>query len=217
MSYATAMSRVSDLQARLGIVSPAVQLQSQGGFDRVLATAQNRFEQGSQRLNLPAKTTNTSAPNPDADVSALGASLRTRASAAVAAKLTPELNAMFEKSARANDVPVGLLKAVARAESGFRADAVSHAGAQGMMQLMPAISRGLNVTDPFDPAQSIEGGARYLHNALKMFNGDTSLAVAAYNAGPGAVKQFGGIPPYAETQSYVTKVLSFAREFGLQV
>src|SRR5690606_8735392 len=111
-------------------------------------------------------------------------------------------------------VPASLLKAVARAESSFRSDATSPAGAQGLMQLMPVTGRGLGVTDPFNPEQSINGGARYLHNALKMFDNDPKLALAAYNAGPNAVKSHGGIPPYPETQNYVRKVLEYAREFG---
>ena len=101
-----------------------------------------------------------------------------------------------------------LLKAVARAESGLNPNAVSAAGAQGLMQLMPSTAAALGVSDPFDPEQSIEGGARYLRQQLDRF-GDISLALAAYNAGPGAVLKYGGMPPFRETRDYVRRVLSY--------
>ena len=118
-----------------------------------------------------------------------------------------DLDAAFEKAAEAYGVPVNLLKAVAKAESGFDPDVVSSAGAQGVMQLMPGTARSLGVSDPFDAEQNIMGGAKYLSQLLRQFNGDTTLAVAAYNAGPGSVTKYGGVPPYAETQNYVQKVL----------
>lgn len=117
------------------------------------------------------------------------------------------LDAAFEKAAEAYGVPVNLLKAVAKAESGFDPDVVSSAGAQGIMQLMPGTARSLGVSDPFDAEQNIMGGAKYLSQLLRQFHGDTTLAVAAYNAGPGSVTKYGGVPPYAETQNYVQKVL----------
>jgi peptidoglycan DL-endopeptidase CwlO len=106
-----------------------------------------------------------------------------------------------------------LLAAVAQTESGFNPRAQSQAGAKGLMQLMDATARGLGVTDSFDPAQSLDGGARFLSGLLKQFNGDVRLALAAYNAGPVAVKKYGGIPPYQETQRYVPKVLAQADAF----
>ena len=116
----------------------------------------------------------------------------------------------FEAAAEAYQVPVNLLKAVGKAESAFIADIVSPCGAQGIMQLMPATARVLGVKNAFDPAQNIMGGAKYLRQMLDQFDGDVSLALAAYNAGPGAVKKYGGIPPYRETQNYVKKVLGYA-------
>lgn len=101
-----------------------------------------------------------------------------------------------------------LLRAVARAESGLNPNALSASGAQGLMQLMPSTATALGVSDPFDPEQSIEGGARYLRQQLDRF-GDVSLALAAYNAGPGAVLKYGGMPPFRETQDYVRRVLSY--------
>jgi len=116
----------------------------------------------------------------------------------------------FQAAADTYQVPVNLLKAVAKAESNFTADAVSPCGAQGIMQLMPSTARYLGVSNSFDPAQNIMGGAKYLRQMLDSFDGNVSMAVAAYNAGPGAVEKYGGIPPYRETQSYVTKVLGYA-------
>jgi hypothetical protein len=112
----------------------------------------------------------------------------------------------FAAAARKHDVPAALLAAVARVESNYNPRAVSHAGAQGLMQFMPATARDYGV-NPFDPASAIDGAARKLAADLKSF-GSVSLALAAYNAGPGAVRQYGGIPPYAETQAYVPKVLA---------
>ena len=120
-----------------------------------------------------------------------------------------DFEAYFQAASEAYGVPVNLLKAVAKAESAFDPTAVSHCGAQGVMQLMPAAARAMGVTDAFDPAQNIMGGAKYLSQMLDTFDGDVSLAVAAYNAGPGAVKKHDGIP-YESTRNYVNKVLDYA-------
>lgn len=123
-----------------------------------------------------------------------------------------DLEEIFETASSTYNVPLNLLKAVAKAESDFDPDCTSSAGAMGIMQLMPATAKELGVTDAYDPEQNIMGGAKYLAENLKIFNGDTELAVAAYNAGRGAVKKYNGIPPYTETQNYVKKVLSYMNE-----
>lgn len=119
------------------------------------------------------------------------------------------MDAIFEEASARFDVPVNLLKAVAKAESGFNPNAVSKAGAVGVMQLMPATARSLGVADPYDARQNIMGGAKYIKQNLDRFNGNTTLAIAAHNAGPDAVQRYGGVPPYEETQNFVRVVSSY--------
>ena len=119
----------------------------------------------------------------------------------------PELHARaFDEAAQRNRIDRAWLRAIAHAESGFRADAVSPKGALGVMQLLPATAKDYGVTDPFSAAQSIAAGARHLARLLRRYDGDLVLAAAAYNAGEGAVARYGGVPPYAETEAYVAKV-----------
>jgi soluble lytic murein transglycosylase-like protein len=106
-----------------------------------------------------------------------------------------------------------LLKAMAHAESNFSPLAVSHAGAKGIMQLMDATARQLGVKDSFDPAQNIDGGARFLRQLLDRYDGNELLAVAAYNAGPGAIERWGGLPPYSETRAYVPRVMDLQEQY----
>lgn len=115
---------------------------------------------------------------------------------------------IVDAAARRNRLDPALLDAVIGQESAFRPDAVSTAGAVGLMQLMPATAKELGVADPFDPAQNVEGGAKYLRSLIDRYGGRLDLALAAYDAGPGAVDRFGGIPPYAETQRYVASIMA---------
>ena len=127
-------------------------------------------------------------------------------------KTTASLEEIFSEASKTYGVPLNLLKAVAKTESEFKPDATSKSGAMGIMQLMPATAKSLGVTDAYDPYQNIMGGAKYLGEMLSRYNGDTTLACAAYNAGSGAVKKYGGVPPYKETQNYVVKVAKYMNE-----
>ena len=115
---------------------------------------------------------------------------------------------LIRQAAQHHGVSEGLVKAIMHTESGFNINARSPVGAQGLMQLMPATARRFNVSNAYDPQQNIFGGVKYLSWLLKRFNGDTRLAIAAYNAGEGNVDKYGGIPPFRETQDYVRRVTS---------
>ena len=116
-------------------------------------------------------------------------------------------DAIFEEASRTYGVSKSLLIAVAKAESNFNPNDVSHAGASGIMQLMPGTAKSLGVKNVFDPYENIMGGAKLLRDNIKSF-GSVPLALAAYNAGPGAVKKYNGVPPYKETQNYVKKIMA---------
>jgi hypothetical protein len=124
-------------------------------------------------------------------------------------KCSSTLQKYFEEAAEKYNVDVNLLKAIAKAESNFDASATSSAGAMGIMQLMPSTAKSLGISDAYDACDNIMGGAKIISQYLKKYNGDTSLALAAYNAGGGNVDKYGGIPPFSETKSYVKKVLNY--------
>jgi soluble lytic murein transglycosylase-like protein len=157
---------------------------------------------------IPAPATTTATP-PSSFNAQLASAMAPAAAAQDAAGPTPFASEISAAATR-NGVDPKLLTGLIRAESNFDPNATSSAGAQGLTQLMPGTAASLGVTNPLDPAQAIEGGAKYLRQQLDRFGGDASKALAAYNAGPGAVERFGGVPPYAETQAYVRKVLSYA-------
>ncbi|MGM0844325.1 MAG: lytic transglycosylase domain-containing protein [Bacillota bacterium] len=113
---------------------------------------------------------------------------------------------IINKAAQKYNIPTKLISSVISQESNFNPDAVSHAGASGLMQLMPATARGLGVTDIFDPEQNVFAGTKYLRQMMDKYNGNLEMALAAYNAGPGNVDKYDGIPPFKETMQYVQKV-----------
>ncbi|MGD0360471.1 MAG: lytic transglycosylase domain-containing protein [Bryobacteraceae bacterium] len=116
------------------------------------------------------------------------------------------LTETVDRIARQNQISPQLVHSVIRAESNYDPNAVSPKGALGLMQLIPATARRFGVSDVFDPADNIQGGARYLKHLLDLYKGDEALALAAYNAGEGAVSRYGGVPPFPETQNYVARV-----------
>ncbi|MCL2216149.1 MAG: lytic transglycosylase domain-containing protein [Defluviitaleaceae bacterium] len=133
----------------------------------------------------------------------------------VDAQLRQAIELEIEAAALRHNLDPNLVRAVIRVESSYRHDAVSHAGAMGLMQLMPGTAASLGVTDPFDIRQNIDGGTRYLRSLLDMFDNDLSLALAAYNAGQGNVRRHGGIPPFRETMAYVPRVQRYMEKYAL--
>ncbi|HEX4902498.1 MAG TPA: lytic transglycosylase domain-containing protein [Acidimicrobiales bacterium] len=186
-------ARIAGIESRLGVGTTGRDVRAEQAFEQLLTAATAAPTAAGSTLGASAPAT---VPGPAATSGTLA---------------SVPFGHLFESAGRRHGVAPELLAAVAKAESGYDPRAVSHAGAQGLMQLMPGTAKGLGVTDPFDPAQAVDGAARLLADNLRRF-GSTELALAAYNAGPGAVSRHGGIPPYAETQAYVPKVIRHYEE-----
>jgi soluble lytic murein transglycosylase-like protein len=163
----------------------------------------------------PAPAATSAATAPASSFAGALAAAQTSSSAAAVSGTgdNSAFDAQINAAAASNGIDPALLKGLVSQESGFNPNARSGAGAVGLTQLMPGTASALGVTNPLDPAQSLQGGAKYLREQLDRFGGDETLALAAYNAGPGAVQKYGGVPPYAETQNYVTSVMSKAAAF----
>jgi soluble lytic murein transglycosylase-like protein len=212
MSLESVMSRVSQLQAMLAGTTPSAPAQAPGtdagSFSSALASATTAASLGGTTATTdPATLASMASPigGLPAATTAAGTGAALPASVPYAAQITA--------AARANGLDPALLAGLIKQESGFNPNAGSGAGARGLTQLMPATAAALGVTNVLDPQQSIEGGAKYLKRQLDAFGGDVTKALAAYNAGPGAVRRFGGVPPYAETQNYVRAVQANAAAF----
>jgi soluble lytic murein transglycosylase-like protein len=170
------------------------------------------------QMNAPATPAPAAAPGATAPASSFAGALAAAQTAPSAAPVSgtgdsAAFDAQINAAAASNGIDPALLKGLVSQESGFNPSARSGAGAVGLTQLMPGTASALGVSNPLDPAQSLQGGAKYLRQQLDRFGGDETLALAAYNAGPGAVQKYGGVPPYAETQNYVTSVMSKAAAF----
>ena len=190
-----AAQRVQQLQALIAQARTAVQ---QAPGDAVASNA-NALAQGASDTSFAAALDAASQPN------APGAAQAPAGSAGGAAYAS-----LIDRAAARYNLDPALLHGLIQQESNFDPNARSSAGALGLTQLMPATAASLGVANPLDPAESVEGGARYLSEMMSQFGGNPTDALAAYNAGPGAVQKYGGVPPYPETQSYVSKVLGYA-------
>jgi soluble lytic murein transglycosylase-like protein len=188
VSFAAIDTRVQEIRTLIATINgqPAQPAASGTSFASTLASAQSAASQTSPTGAAPA----AGAGGPTA------------------------YDAQIQAAAQANGIDPSLLKGLVAQESGFNPNARSGAGAVGLTQLMPGTAAGLGVTNPLDPVQSLNGGAKYLRQQLDRFGGDPRLALAAYNAGPGAVQKYGGVPPYAETQNYVDSVMAKAAAYG---
>jgi soluble lytic murein transglycosylase-like protein len=195
MSVAAAAARVAELQRLIAGPQPAATPAAPASsFSSQLATAS-------------AATAPATAPAPAATTAAAGVAGPSQLPSG-----TP-FGAEISAAAQRHGLDPALLAGLVKQESGFNPNAVSPAGARGLTQLMPGTAAGLGVTDPLDPVQALEGGAKYLREQLDRFGGDVTRALAAYNAGPGAVQRYGGVPPYAETQNYVRVVQANAAQY----
>ena len=165
------------------------------------------------RAGFTGTTTTAAPPAAASSTDFAGALQSATAASAPGAEAGGQYEGLIAAAAQRNGIDPSILHGLIQQESGFDPGSQSSAGAQGLTQLMPGTASSMGVSNPLDPAESIEGGARYLGQLLKQFGGNTTDALAAYNAGPGAVSQYGGVPPYQETQDYVTKVLGYAEAY----
>lgn len=175
-------------------------------FEKVLSTTQN--------VNFGSLLRNPQSLNVQAKIASPELTTRLQEATSASANMSNVGNSksqimdMVSKISQKHGVDEKLVKALIKQESGFNPDAKSKAGAMGLMQLMPSTAKGLGVTDAYNPVQNVDGGVRYLKSMLQKYNGNVILALAAYNAGPGAVDKYDGVPPYKETQNYVRNILA---------
>jgi soluble lytic murein transglycosylase-like protein len=207
VSVDATVARVAQLEAMLGL-SPAGAPISTSTPSSAPSTGTAGSSGFAAQL---ASVTGAPATSATTDPTATAGTTGTTGAAAGTGAATPYA-AEIDAAAAKYNVDPALLRGLIRQESNFNANATSPAGARGLTQLMPGTAAALGV-DPSVPAQAVEGGAKYLRQMLDRFGNDPAKALAAYNAGPGAVQRYGGVPPYAETQNYVRKVMGYAAEY----
>jgi soluble lytic murein transglycosylase-like protein len=214
MSLESVMSRVSQLQAMLAGATPAAAPTPATGTDATSFSSALASATSAAALSDGTSTTATDPTTLASLASPVGGlPAATTAGTGGALPASVPYAAQITSAARANGLDPALLAGLIKQESGFNPNAGSAAGARGLTQLMPATAAALGVTNVLDPQQAIQAGAKYLKRQLDAFGGDVTKALAAYNAGPGAVRRFGGVPPYAETQNYVRAVQANAAAF----
>ncbi len=203
-TFSEALENATKATAALAI-DALVAASSSGAVN--VSTVQTFFDRHGININLSDNSSVTAALTANAEI--LNNASSTVSDKAYTVTCPDELNQYFDEAASAYGVDAKLLKAIAKQESNFTSNAVSSSGAIGVMQLMPQTAQSLGVTDAYDARQNIMGGAKYISSLISKYDGDVSLALAAYNAGSGNVAKYGGIPPFTETQNYVSRVLSY--------
>jgi soluble lytic murein transglycosylase-like protein len=188
------MTRIQEIQTRIASLSPP----------HIPVTTPNAAKPGSQNLTPITQNLKPNAPF-DVMLAKVGGNVSFRPIGGAA--FAPSIDGLIEKYAQQNGLEPKVVRALIQQESSGNPRAVSAVGAQGLMQLMPPTARAYGVTDAFDPEQNIAAGTRHFAGLLREFGGDMSRALAAYNAGSAAVKKYNGVPPYAETQNYVRRIM----------
>ena len=210
MSLASIDTTIAQPPAALGAQAAAARVAE---LQQMIAQAQGRVSNGGASFDAALANASATPPATAASAYAPATLPGSNVTAAPTAPGSTPYDGLVTAAAQRYGLDPAILHGLIQQESGFNPNAGSPAGAQGLTQLMPGTAAGLGVTNPFDPAQSIDGGARYLRRQLDAFGGDVVKALAAYNAGPTAVSRYGGVPPYAETQAYVQKVLANANAY----
>lgn len=188
-----ALSRVQEIEARLGYVDLSTPSPTS-----IASTAPTALASRSDAAKRPF----------DVMLAEAGGNVHLRPLGSTTPLYAPQTEGLISRYAAKNGLSPDLVRAVIQAESGGNARSVSAVGAKGLMQLMPDTALGYGVQDAFDPEQNIAAGTRHLAGLLREFNGDLPQALAAYNAGSAAVRKYGGVPPFAETQQYVHRILN---------